>query len=299
MKKLHSISFNQNVLKYIIVELKNNCWQLLNHGEISLPDNKRSDIQLQLTNEERIIFRKKRLKKNKGCVTIEAHHTYLNRKSINTLEKLNHLDIIRFNYENILPILFEKNRYGLDYNVEYIKDRKTTEISFISVLQDTIDSIYQSCLNINVDPITLSPSYQYFSNTLKKEDVSIEKKEFVLYVESSNDFLTLVLIHNQSPIMKRSIDIDEQLETETNNFFYFLKHYVMVPEVLILFSFIDKNIKLLINQTIKPYYDPTCRNIQELLKELPCFEEIEDEFIVEYQECFIALGGMDFDEPIK
>lgn len=299
MEKIQSLCFYRTIMKHITLEMKNNRWIITSHGKMPLVEGRISNQNIQWANKQHGVFKNKRFNKNKGYITVEGHHTYLNHKSINTLEKLKHPDIIQLNFKNTLPILFEKDRYGISYNVEYIDNIKTTEISFMGMLHEKIDCIYQSCLNLNVDPLMLNPTYQYFANILKKQLNFEEKKEYVLYVESSANLLTFVLIHNNNPIMKRSIEINDQLEIETNNYFYYLKHYLMLPDIFIFFSKMDQKMELFVIIVSGYYYNNSSQKIQELLRDLSCFREMDQEVMIEFQDCFIALGGVVIDESIK
>ena len=298
MKKIQSLSFYQNSIKYITVDTNSNYWTLLNHGEIPLHEDNTVKTTVQWTKKKQELFKISRFKKNYGFITVESHHTYLNKKSINTLEKINHQEIIKNNFINTLPILFEKNRYGLDYDVALKEIMKTTEILFMGMLQENIDYLYQTSLSMGITPLVLNPSYQYFAAFLSKQVNKDLAKEYVLFAESSSNYLTLVLIHNNNPIMKKSIEISDSLERETTNYFYYLKNYLMLPSLMIYFSKIDDNMALLILKAVKPYFNTTPHKIIKTLRERPCFKEITDETLTDYQDCFIALGGMVADESI-
>ncbi len=301
MEKIHSLSFYENNLKYITLGKNNTNWVLVNHGEISLPQDRPNDKYLHENNSHKEIFKKKRLKKNIGHITVEPHHTYLNRKSLNTLKKLKYPDIIKINYKNTLPVLFEKNCYGLDYNVQYNEKTETTEIFFMGMSQEKIDAIYHSSLNLNIHPLVLNPTYQYFAGFISNVPIFDVEREYLVYVESSaaDTRLTLVLIHNHYPILKRSVEINERLDTEMNNYFYYLKYYLQIPTILLCFSIIDQNTELIILNSSQQYYKTCSVKIYDIFTELQWFKEVDKKILFDYQDCFIALGGLVSDESIN
>jgi len=291
MEKFTSLSFYEDTMKYISVQKDKNTWELKKHGDIPLLKDPQNPNNLQWPQKQREIFGKKRLLKSHGLLTLESHHTYLNMKKVNTIKKFNPQDIIRYNYENSLPILFEKERFVLDYSIDYFHDTNTTEIAFMGMPKEKINNFNRLALDLNIKSLSVNPSYQYFRNLLRMKPDIKTNYEYTLYIDSSKTFLTFVLIHKNNPIFKRSLGINEDLEKNINNYFYSLKYYIAVPKVFIFLCNTTQKTENLLLEITKKYYDAATQKAPEFLMESLDFKGLDEQILHEYQDCFIALGG--------
>lgn len=299
MKKIRGISFYQNHIKFITMELYKNKWILTDYGEMPFRQRENDPTKLFWTNKYRNFLSKSKLIKNNAYITIEAQHTYLNKRTIMTSEKVSYKDIIELNYKNIIPILFEKNMFTFDYSIRYCEQAKTTDICFLAMDKEKIDYIYESCISLNADPLMLSPSYKYLTDILKKFRHHKYTAENIIYIESTRSTLTLVLIQNKNPILKRSIEFNDDLRLNIKQYLYYLKNYLMINNILILSNNIDKKLETLMLECVTELYEGSHCKVMDFLKEIPWISEVKKEILLSFQDCFIAVGGILLDESIK
>lgn len=293
MERILGISFYQDIIKHITIEIHNHKkWSLTNYGEIVLPDD--TDL-LDEKQRFEVFFMEslnRRFKKYKGYITLEADSTYINMKKINTLKKLNYADLIKYNYQSTLPRLFEKDQYKLEYKIHCNEKSKTTEIAFMGTAQKRINEIQDINKKIGIKTKTIKPSHQYFVELLRYFPTLRYSTDYGLYVETSCQSLTFVLIHRELPVIKRSIEINENLTIAIQNFFYYLKHYLMIGDMSLFTGNIKAKIEFTLLVIYKEYYNGFYQEVPELLQALPCFKGLSSQTIKEFQDCFLATGSV-------
>lgn len=293
MERIQGISFYHDIIKYISIEIHNNKkWNLINYGEILLSVD--TDSHNEKLGFDRYFkdLNKKRFKKYKGFITLEADFTYINMKRIGTLNKINYADVIKYNYESTLPRLFEKDQYKLEYTIHCNERSKTTEIAFMGTAQKRINEIQDLNKKLGIKAKSIKPPYQYFAELLRNFPTFRYSTDYGLYVESSNQHLTFVLIHHKTPVLKRSIEINENLTITIQNFFYYLKHHLMIADISLFIGNISEKIEFTLLVIYKEYYNGFYQEVPELLQALPCFKELNGQTIKEFQDCFLATGSL-------
>lgn len=289
MEKIYSLSFYEDRLKYIILHKNKASWALLNHGEIPLKEGCPNIYTLMWKEGQQKLFQRTRLRRNHGFITFEGHHTYLNMRKITTLRKINPREIIRYNYENLLPILFDKDRFFLEYDIEHFSDN-STEISFMGTPQDRKRAMDRLVNEMNIKPMSVKPIYKYFGDLLKLHPSLRGNREYALYIDSSNAFINFVLIRKGNPISKRTLEINGQLGLNIKNYFYSLDHYSSISDFTMYISNTDPKIETLLRNLIPQNLYTSAQRVHELLAESLGFIQAAQEQYLNYQHCFLSLG---------
>ncbi len=293
MERIQGISFYQDLIKYITIEIHNNKeWNLTNYGEILMSVGTDSFDEKQRFEQCFKDLNKKRFKKYKGFITHEADCTYINMKKISTLNKINYADVIKYNFQSTLPRLFEKDQYKLEYTIHCNEKSKATEIVFMGTAQKRINEIQDLNKKLGIKAKSIKPSYQYFVELLRSFPTLRSSTDYGLYVESSNQHLTLVLFHHTTPVLKRSIEIDENLTIAIQNFFHYLKHYLMIADISLFIGNIKEKIEFTLLVIYKEYYNGFYQEVPELLQAFPYFKDLNSQTIKEFQDCFLATGSL-------